>query len=96
MEELEEYIDPAEGLGVGDTYENDQGMWEIGEGGSRMLIEPSEDWIIKHRQPETIPEPTLEEKLEILEQENSMLKIAQAETNTTLLEFMEEILMGGM
>jgi len=34
--------------------------------------------------------------IEKLKQENEILKNAQAETNTTLLEFMEAILLGGM
>lgn len=78
------------------THENEMGKWIITEGGSYILIESSQDWLDKHRpSEETIPEPTLEEKLVALEQDNLTLKEAQAETNTTLLEFMEAILMGG-
>lgn len=36
------------------------------------------------------------EENKVTQEENEALKSAQAETNTTLLEFMEAILMGGM
>jgi hypothetical protein len=81
---------------VGDTYTNEYGEWLVTEGNGRLLIKPTEKFFESQKQPDIAPEPTIEEKLEVLEQENLTLKNAQAETNTTLLELMETILMGGM
>jgi hypothetical protein len=81
---------------VGDTYEDDFGEWLVTEGNGKLLIKPTEKFFESQKQAEITPEPTLEEKLASLEQENLTLKEAQAETNTTLLEFMEAVLIGGM
>ncbi|MFO1442778.1 hypothetical protein KDN24_06065 [Bacillus sp. Bva_UNVM-123] len=86
---------------INKDYENEftdeNGKWLVLEGGTLFLVDPSDEWKNKDlSNEESAPEPTLEEKLAALEQENSTLKEAQAETNTTLLELMETILMGGM
>lgn len=44
------------------------GVWVIGENGTRNLVEPSKEWFEKYRTPVSTTEPTQEERIAALEQ----------------------------
>lgn len=51
-------------LKVGDTFEDERGVWEVLENGGTFLIEPSQTWIDRNTMlPNLPPEPTLEDYL---------------------------------
>lgn len=73
-------------------FTDENGKWLVLEGGTLFLVDPSDEWKNKDlSNEESAPEPTLEEKLEALEQENILLK-AQNQALAEQTDFHEEVL----